>query len=108
MEISDYRWVSGWIITDPLCISFLFIIFLYFVLFEGLAGATPGKPLVGIRVISEGGGRPGLYKALTRNILRIADSLPAINILGVILILKSEQKARFGDRIAGTRVIKRT
>jgi len=33
------------------------------------------------------------------------DSLPALNILGVVLIATSPERARFGDRVAGTRVI---
>ncbi len=40
---------------------------------------------------------------LGRNLLRMLDGLPAFNIIGVVLILLSPEKARFGDRWAGTR-----
>jgi uncharacterized RDD family membrane protein YckC len=106
MGVSDHRWVSGWIVTDPVCLLFLGIIIAYFILLEGLIGATLGKLIVGIRVISVKGAKPGLIRSSVRNLLRLVDSLPVLNILGVVLILKSGEKARFGDRIAETRVIR--
>jgi uncharacterized RDD family membrane protein YckC len=103
---ADHRWVSGWFVSDPLCLIFLVVIVAYFILLEAYAGATIGKWISGLRVIrAGGGGKPGLAKSFLRNIGRIIDSLPACNILGVILIAASPEKARFGDRIAGTRVI---
>lgn len=102
----DHRWNNGLFITDPLCITFLIVMFLYFVFLEGLTGVTLGKWLVGLRVERVEGGKPGLIKGFLRNVLRIIDGLPAFNILGIILILTSEERARFGDRIAGTRVVR--
>ncbi len=81
-------------------------LFIDFVFLEGLFGVTPGKWIAGLRVERTGGGKPGLIKGLLRNTLRVVDGLPAFNILGIILILNSEDKTRYGDRIAGTRVIK--
>ena len=106
MGATDHRWAYGWFITDRLCLEFLLIMFLYFVLLEGLAGATLGKAVLSLRVVQIDGSKPGLLKSLVRNILRVIDGLPAFNILGVILILRSKEKARFGDRKAGTRVVR--
>jgi uncharacterized RDD family membrane protein YckC len=107
MSASDHRWVNGLFITDPLCIAFLLVIFAYFVLLEGLAGMTVGKWVMGLRVSAAGdGGRPGLPKALFRNLLRLVDGLPAFSIVGIALIARSKERARFGDRYAGTRVLK--
>lgn len=106
MAPGDHRWVKGLFVTDPLCIAFLIFMFLYFVLLEGLVGATLGKWALGLRVVCEdGGGKPGLARSALRNVLRLVDGLPALNIIGVVLILRSAERARFGDRIAGTRVI---
>jgi uncharacterized RDD family membrane protein YckC len=105
MGASDHLWSFGLFITDPLCIIFFVVIVFYFVLLEGYWGTTLGKFLVGIRVISLDGQKPGLVKSLIRNVLRAVDSLPILNIAGVILILRSNERARFGDRIAGTRVV---
>jgi len=106
MSASDHRWTQGLFITDPLCLIFLALMFLYFVFLEGLPGATLGKWLIGLRVVTTGGDRPGLISSALRNVLRLVDGLPAFNILGVVLIQRSPEKARFGDRIAKTRVIR--
>jgi uncharacterized RDD family membrane protein YckC len=106
MSAADHRWSHGLFVTDPLCLAFLIIMFLYFVFLEGLTGVTLGKWIVSIRVERAGGGKPGLLRSLLRNILRIVDGLPAFSILGIVLILTSAEKARFGDRIAKTRVVR--
>jgi uncharacterized RDD family membrane protein YckC len=105
MSATDHRWSDGLFISDPLCLAFLGVMVLYFVLFEGLMGVTFGKWVAGLRVVQTGGGKPGIVKGFLRNALRIVDGLPAFNLLGVVLILTSAERARFGDRIAGTRVI---
>ena len=106
MNPSDHRWVNGLFITDPLCVTFLLVMFFYFVLLEGLVGMTVGKCAMGQRVVAACDLRtPGLSKAFVRNFLRLVDGLPAFNIVGVVLILRSEERARFGDRHAGTRVL---
>lgn len=106
LSATDHQWNQGLFITDPICLGFLAVMFLYFMLLEGIEGATVGKAVVGIRVVSSDGGRPGLGRSFLRNILRVVDSLPAFNILGAILIQTSAERTRFGDRVAGTRVIR--
>ena len=104
MSPNDHNWVRGWFIFDPLCLAFLVVIGLNFIVLEGWLGATLGKWIMGLRVIGLDGGRAGLWKGTVRNALRLVDGLPAFNLLGVILIQRSENRARLGDRIAGTRV----
>ena len=106
MSAADHRWGYGLLITDPLCIAFLVVMVLYFVLLEGLVGITLGKWVAGLRVEGLGGGKPGLVKGLLRNLLRMIDGLPVFGILGIVLILTSADRARVGDRVAGTRVIR--
>ncbi len=106
MGAADHRWSMGLFITDPLCLAFLAVMVAYFVLVEGLLGATLGKGLLGLRVVREDGERPGLARSAARNLLRLVDGLPAFSILGVVLILRSPENARFGDRVAGTRVVR--
>ncbi len=105
MSGGEHTWSYGWFITDPLCLAFLAVMFFYFVLLEGLLGATIGKKIIGLRVVSADGKSCGLKRSFVRNILRIVDALPALNILGVVLIVTSPEKARFGDRVARTRVV---
>lgn len=106
MTPADHRWASGWFITDPLCITFLIIMIAYFILLEGFIGMTLGKMMLRIRVIDMDGNIPGLKKSIIRNVLRFIDGLPALNILGIVLIVTSAEKTRFGDRVAKTRVIR--
>jgi len=105
MQPGDHRWASGWFVTDPLCVVFLAVIFLYFSLLEGLAGATFGKWTLGLRVVSPGEDRPGFGRGAVRNALRLVDALPVLNILGVVLIATSRERTRCGDRVANTRVV---
>jgi uncharacterized RDD family membrane protein YckC len=106
MAPSDHLWRVGWLVSDPLCMIFLIVIFIYFVVLEGIFGRTAGKWFLGLRVVSKEGGNPGLLRALLRNLLRLVDALPVFSILGVVLIIRSAEKARVGDMVAGTRVVK--
>ncbi len=105
MTSSDHMWSYGWFITDPICLTFLGIIFVYFVVLEGTFGVTVGKRVVGIKVVDLSGGRPGLQKSFVRNILRLVDALPVMSILRAVLILPSLERTRVGDRVAKTRVV---
>ncbi len=83
------------------------LIFLaYFVILEGMRGATIGKMVMKIKVVREDGSPCGLGPAVIRNILRIVDALPFLYIIGIIFISRSDKKQRLGDRIAKTVVIK--
>ena len=94
-----------WGISDPICLVFLAIIFIYLIVTEAYLGWTVGKRLLGMRVVDGSGGNIGLQKSIIRNLLRLIDGLPAFNILGIILITSSETGQRFGDRVAITYVI---
>lgn len=80
----------------------------YFIGFEGIKGATPGKMVVGLKVIKTDGGRCDARAALIRTLLRIVDGFPYFvpYLLGMVLIWTSKQKQRLGDRVAGTMVIR--
>lgn len=106
MRATDHRWAHGHFVFDPLCLYFLLVMIAYFVLLEGLFGATLGKMIVGIRVVGSEGEPIGMAKSIVRNALRLVDGLPALNLLGIVLILTSPYKTRFGDRVARTRVVR--
>lgn len=105
MSSRDHQWVQGWFVSDPLCVAFFAVMVAYYVCLEGLVGATIGKRAVGIHVIRIDGGCPGIVKGFLRNVLRLVDGLPALNILGVIAIVRSPERARIGDAVAKTRVV---
>ncbi len=97
-----------WGITDPICLVFLFIIFAYFILMEAYVGWTVGKRILGMGVVDGTGNKIGFSKSLLRNLLRLVDGIPALNILGIILIISSPEGQRVGDRIAKTFVTEST
>ncbi|MFK3792549.1 MULTISPECIES: RDD family protein [Pseudomonas] len=80
----------------------------YMVLFEVLnQGRSPGKQMMGLRVVQDDGTPIGWSASLTRNLLRFADMLPFAYFLGAISCLQHPAFKRLGDLAAGTLVIYR-
>jgi len=79
----------------------------YFVLFETLwNGETPGKRMMGLRVIKDAGYPVDFRAVVTRNLIRIADFLPITYAVGFIVVLIHAQYKRLGDCAAGTVVVR--
>jgi uncharacterized RDD family membrane protein YckC len=79
----------------------------YFILFEILwSGQTPGKRLVGVRVIRENGYPVRPIDAVIRNLVRIVDWLPGIYGVGVLTMLLNKRSKRLGDFASGTIVVR--
>jgi uncharacterized RDD family membrane protein YckC len=79
---------------------------LYYLMFEGLLGATPGKLVAGIRVVQEETGAvPGLGRAFLRTLLRLVDGLGGY-LVGFIVVLVSRKRQRLGDMVARTLVVR--
>ena len=75
---------------------------LYFIIFELLMdGQTPGKRLLGCRVVMEHGFSLGASAVFLRGIFRIIDTLPLL----WPVPLSNEKVQRLGDMVAGTVVI---
>lgn len=80
----------------------------YMVLFEVLnQGRSPGKQLLGLRVIHDDGTPVGWPASLTRNLLRFVDMLPFGYTLGILSCLNHPAFKRLGDLAAGTLVVYR-
>ncbi len=83
------------------------ILFGYYVLFEIVwNGQTPGKRVLGLRVLRENGYplRPG--DATVRNLVRIVDGPPFGAVVGLTVMLFNKQARRLGDFAAGTIVVR--
>jgi uncharacterized RDD family membrane protein YckC len=79
----------------------------YFMLFEILwNGQTPGKRMVGIRVIRENGYPMRPIDAVIRNLVRIVDWLPGGYGIGVLTMLLNKRSKRLGDFASGTIVVR--
>lgn len=80
----------------------------YMVLFEVLnQGRSPGKQMMGLRVVHDDGTPIGWSASLLRNLLRFADILPFGYTLGLLSCLCNSGFKRLGDLAAGTLVIYR-
>jgi uncharacterized RDD family membrane protein YckC len=81
----------------------------YFLFFEWLwHGQTPGKRLLGIRVISLEGTSASFLAVAVRNVLRVVDGLPAPFLLyglGFAVAAFNRENRRLGDMAAGTLVV---
>jgi hypothetical protein len=76
-------------------------------LFEILwSGQTPGKRMVGIRVIRETGYPIRPIDAVIRNLVRMVDWLPAVYGIGVLTMLLNKRSKRLGDFASGTIVVR--
>jgi len=83
------------------------IVWGYYILFELLwNGQSPGKRLVGLRVLREGGRPITVLAAAIRNIVRLVDFLPLFYGVGVVVMFVDERARRLGDFAAGTIVVR--
>jgi uncharacterized RDD family membrane protein YckC len=80
---------------------------LYPVVFEaGRRGATPGKRIMGLRVVQASGSPVTFGQAVVRNFLRFIDSMPLYTYaFGMVSCLASARFQRLGDLAAGTVVV---
>jgi uncharacterized RDD family membrane protein YckC len=82
----------------------ILIVFLYHWLLEGAFGATMGKAIVGVRVLNQRGGMPGLRSSAVRNVFRLLDAIP-FYLLGFFVAVFSPARRRIGDYAAKTVVL---
>ncbi len=97
---------SQWSVA--LLIIFAFLLFYgYFALFEIFwNGQTPGKRIIGLRVVKTSGRPLTPAETIGRNLMRIVDSLPFFYAIGVITALTNSENKRLGDFVAGSIVVR--
>ncbi len=81
------------------------LFFIYTILFEWLFGATPGKLLLGMRVVTAVGQPCGLLAAAVRAALRLIDGL-FFAIPAYASMSSSDLRQRLGDKAARTVVVR--
>ncbi len=77
----------------------------YFVVWEGVRGTTPGKMALGLRVLTPEGRPIGFAASAIRNVLRAADMLPTAYLVGLGAMFATRRFQRLGDLAAGTMVV---
>ena len=92
--------------TGVMLILYFGIEWFYPIVFELLPGsATPGKRVLGLQVTMDSGLPVTPAAAVTRNLLRVADFLPAMYAFGLLAMLLRHDFKRLGDIVAGTLVV---
>jgi uncharacterized RDD family membrane protein YckC len=80
-----------------------FAIYAYYFFFEWLwDGQTPGKRALRLRVMQTNGMPITYWHAFLRNVIRIADFLPAMYGVGAVVGILDSNNRRVGDLLAGT------
>lgn len=87
-------------------LSFVFL-WGYYIFFELVwNGQSPGKRLVRLRVVREGGRPITFVASAIRNLIRLIDFLPGFYGLGVLVMFIDQRARRLGDLASGTLVVK--
>lgn len=99
--------VGGHVAQGMILVSWFFLDWLYPVFFEaGKRGATPGKRMMGLRVVQATGSPITLGQSVVRNFLRFMDGMPLFfYVFGMTCCLATRRFQRLGDLAAGTVVI---
>lgn len=98
---------------DPILVAGIFgigvFLFLcaYHIFFETTwNGQTPGKRVVGIRMVRTGGRPLGFLGSTIRNFVRLADFLPLLYGIGALVMFIDPRSRRLGDLAAGALAVK--
>jgi uncharacterized RDD family membrane protein YckC len=82
------------------------LLFLYDVAWELLNdGRTPGKALLGLRVVRDDGRRVDGASSVLRNLLRLVE-LPLAYTPGIVMVTLTRRHQRLGDLVGGTLVVR--
>ena len=105
VAMSSY-WVGNYAFAAYGVVSFLLFLG-YWIFFElRWQGRSPGKRLLGLRVVGERGLPLDVSQVLLRNLLRPVDVLPGAAGLAAVFCSLQSHHRRLGDLVAGTLVIR--
>jgi len=100
------EWFGNYALAVYGLLSFLLVMGYWIILEYRWEGRTPGKRLVGLRVVGEHGLPLDFTQVLLRNLLRSVDLLPAGAGFAALCSLLQRHHRRLGDLVAGTLVIR--
>lgn len=94
--------------ATAIVVAVIFIIFFgYFIVFEAFwNGRTPGKRLMGLRVVRDAGYPLDITSAVIRNFVRIGEFSLGFYAISALACILSRENKRLGDFAAGTLVVR--
>ncbi len=97
---------NQWKVEGLAALPLFLLWFGYFILLEGLIGATLGKKLVGIQVVTLDGDKITIGQAFVRRLGDFIDIYWCLGLLGFILLKTTKNNQRIADKWARTIVVK--
>jgi uncharacterized RDD family membrane protein YckC len=96
----------GGVADGTFLVVLFFVQWFYGAVFEtAMAGRTPGKWAMKLRVVTDSGAPATLPRFVIRNLLKGADFLPVLYGVGVLVMTLDPRLRRLGDLVAGTMVV---
>ncbi len=104
--VASLNLFSGDVATAVIILAFFVLYLGYSIFFEwAWRGQTPGKRVLGIRVLDAQGLHLQFSQIVIRNLLRTIDALPMGYLIGGVAILLNRNGQRLGDLAADTVVV---
>jgi uncharacterized RDD family membrane protein YckC len=104
LVMSTVGWVSTGLAMYLILVGIFILDWCYGIFFETfMNGQTPGKYVMGLRVLSENGQPIDGLQAALRNVLRSADLF--LGVVGLVAMMMNRKYQRLGDLVAGTIVV---
>lgn len=105
--VLDNTGVPDWLPTSLYLIGAFLLLFGYPTAFETvMRGRTPGKAIMGLRVVTVEGAPITFRHAAIRAALGLVDFYATVGVVGVLSSLLAERHQRLGDFVAGTVVVR--
>jgi uncharacterized RDD family membrane protein YckC len=95
---------SSWYLYVALPTTLIFALY-HCVLEIAMRGRTPGKRMVGVRIVARNGAVPSAASHLVRNVFRLVDSFPLGYGVGLVTSVITKDHVRIGDLAAGTLLV---
>ncbi len=98
--------LEQWIVSNRILYLTAFGLYLlYHIVFEvSKWQASPGKRALRIKVVNEDGSKPGVFRCLARNLLKLISLIPLFG--GFIMIVFTSNKQGLHDRLSGSIQVK--
>src|SRR5271154_5557724 len=102
---NEYKPILDFVFLSLVVVGSFLIVFLYFIIFEIFwQGQTPGKKIIGIRVVDSLGQPVATSSVWIRNLLRPIDEGACL--FGLLVMIVDKNERRLGDLAANTIVIR--
>jgi uncharacterized RDD family membrane protein YckC len=108
---SCFVWRGNGVVVENRSIILFLVVFalsyvLVFVVVQGRTGASPGKALLGVRVVDRRGARPGVGRSAIRAVAWVIDGISLLVPVALWAAWFTPGHRRVGDLLAGTFVVR--